>query len=174
MKDSNQYLNKVALKEFLVTAEICLKYKKDDNWDHKGALGFSALLLLLTYIECVGYLLHIKGTEQDKGEKTQGGLAFDKMIVKNNLFGKYNFNRDQREKIKKILYASYRSYVVHQAGITNNTTLSLNSPSDKIVDFINGNKVSILYLSSLYEVCVEHFNKNEDEIIKASEKGYIL
>lgn len=152
-------LTPMALKELLVAAATCIEYRKDEVlWKSSGLLGFPATILLLSFVDSVGFLLKIKGTADDKGNRSVAGKSFE--IVRDPHF----FNPPLTITEKKKLYELFRGYLTHQASLADGTSLSWSKfPREKVIEKTDSNNWS-LNIEVLYEACSRLYRNHESEI----------
>jgi hypothetical protein len=132
------------------------------EWGHPGVLGFPASVLLLSFIDSVGFLLCIKGTKNDNGPESNPGLSFE--IVRNKNYFKPTLSKKQKE----ALYSTYRGYLIHQATLSVNTRIVYSKPSGNVIIQKETDGTWSLHLDALYEACIKLFQDQEQEIKQRS------
>jgi len=162
----------MALKELLTAADLCLKYPKRDNgWGMDGVLGFPATILLLSFIDSLGFLLTIKGTAKDLGSNSKPGNNFDILMSK-----KY-FSEPMSNTQRDVIYDIFRGYILHQSVLGEETRIERNENTKKILykyaitDTTDG---WALNLHALYNTCCRLYENNKDEIeLKAGQEIFV-
>jgi len=153
------HLTSQALKEILVAAELCLSYEKDGfKWHSNGNLGFPTAILLLSFIDSVGYILTIKDTVNDADDDSIPGKSFE--IVRDKKYFESPLSKMEKEK----LYHTFRNPVIHSATLKIDHGLSWSSENrTKIIE--KWDQIWLLNLDVLYSACKKLYLDNEDEII---------
>jgi len=142
-----------ALEEYLLTAKLCLKYRKPDG----GCLGYSAVLLLFCVVDALGGYLR-----DDKTRKTPKHEPF--RVLRHPCFGLTDLSDVQVKRLE----SWYRNGLAHNAVIPPGTCLSEEN-GDPFEFASNGDPVKIR-VSSFYQLVAEAWKRFDKALIVPSKK----
>lgn len=152
---------KEAMTEYLVVADFCVKYRKDERiWGSSGCFGYPAIVLLMSIADAIGsYVIGGKTEEHFK-------------IFNHKDYYNLNLTSDDLKK----MYYDYRCLLTHNATLSPNVGLNIGDNSELMIEIIENRFYINLYpFLNITKRVVKKFFNNADEIMNSSDQlGKIL
>lgn len=146
------------LEEYLVTADLCLKYYKSPDpskWSkfRGGVLGYPAAALMFMIVDIIGSYYNQMVLVDGKQKSIKHTNEYFRILNSNF------FNLQLSEKNIKDIYNSCRSSIIHNGFIGGELTLILNRNHPFIVEnAFEGKGKYTIHLISMYEECIKAVN----------------
>jgi len=147
--------------EYLVVADYCVNYRKDEDiWGAPGCFGYPSTILLMSIADSIGsYVI-------------EGDCVEDHFKILNEV-DYYNFNLSEEE--LRLLYKHHRCLLNHNAGLSLKVGLGIGDNESKVVEWKEDGKLYLNlkpFLESTKLVVKKFFdNDNIDNIIENSNQS---
>jgi hypothetical protein len=154
--ESISSLVRESLREYLIVANYCVKYRKQiEDWGDGGCYGYPVALLLMTIVDAIGSYV-IGGRTREHFE-----------ILNHPKYYNLGLSNDEIE----LFYKDHRCLLAHNAALSLKAGLSIGEGKKEVIETRVGRIfINLEPFLKLTEEVVEIFLKDADNIINSSQQ----